>query len=116
MSSSRALEQLPPAIMPTQEDEVLMRAVRRVRSVLLGLVFGITFGTIIFLATAVLLLKGGEIVGPHLALLGQFFPGYNVTWGGGLIGFVYGFLFGFAMGWGVGWIYNTAVHLRQRGG
>ena len=109
-----ALERPLPTPQPDHEQEMLLRAVRRVRSVLLGLVFGITLGAVLFFATVVLLLKGGETVGPHLALLGQFFPGYAVTWGGSFLGLLYGFLVGFGAGWLVGWVYNTVSGLRRR--
>ena len=103
---------LPPT--PEAEQEALLRAVRRVRSVLLGLVFGLTAGAALFIATAFLLIKGGDHVGTHLALLGQFFPGYAVTWLGAVVGFVYAFVVGFAAGWLVGWVYNTVLGLRRR--
>jgi protoporphyrinogen oxidase len=56
----------------------------------------------IFLVTLVLLLKGAPgagPVGPNLALLGQFAPGYSVSYGGALIGGLYGFAYGFVAGW-----------------
>lgn len=109
-----ALEHPLPTPPRVREEEALLRAVRRIRSVLLGIVFGLTFGAVIFAATAFLLLKGGEHIGPHLALLGQFFPGYSVTWGGSLLGALYGFVTGFAVGWLVGWVYNTLLHVRGR--
>jgi hypothetical protein len=37
-------------------------------------------------------------VGPNLALLGQFFPGYRVTLGGSFLGLAYGSLAGFLAG------------------
>lgn len=45
---------------------------------------GVVAGLLLFLATAVLLLKGappGGEVGPHLGLVGHYLPGYSVTWG-----------------------------------
>ena len=55
-------------------------------------------GVALVLATNVLVLKGGSDVGPHLRLLGVYFPGYRVTFAGSLIGFVYAFVLGYAVG------------------
>jgi len=74
----------------------------RVISVSLGLVCGV----FIFIATNWLVIKGGDPVGPHLQLLGQFFWGYRVSFVGSLIGFGYGFLVGFVSGGLIGLIYN----------
>ena len=53
------------------------------------------------------------MVGPNLALLGQFFLGYRVTFMGSLIGFVYGFGCGFVTGYLVASLYNWIVELRR---
>ncbi|MGH9958782.1 MAG: hypothetical protein ACREBC_16895, partial [Pyrinomonadaceae bacterium] len=71
------------------EKAVLIKVVRMSAEVN-GLVAGTLLGLAIFIATNWLVLKGGDPVGPHLALLGQFFIGYRVTFVGSLIGFVYG--------------------------
>jgi len=44
--------------------------------------------------TAWLLIRGSKDIGPHLNLLGNFFPGYAVTWPGAFIGFGYAFMTG----------------------
>ena len=72
-----------------------------------GIAVGLLFGLGLFLATVFLVLKGGPTVGPHLALLGQFLPGYTVTWGGAFIGFVYLFVIGYAVGRIIGAVYNA---------
>jgi hypothetical protein len=79
-----------------------------------GLVLGLIAGLGIFLATNWLVLKGGRPVGPHLALLNQFFIGYRVTFIGSVIGFVYAFVCGFAVGYSIAWIYNRVVALREK--
>jgi len=76
-----------------------------------GLACGILLGLGLFVATNVLVIKGGEIVGPHLGLLGIFFPGYRVTFLGSLIGFVYAFVIGYGFGRTVSVIYNRLVGL-----
>jgi len=67
----------------------------------------------IFIATNFLVLKGGHIgpegevvVGPHLSLLRQFFPGFRVSFVGSLVGFAYGFASGFTVGYFIAWAYN----------
>ena len=72
-----------------------------------GIALGLLFGLAIFLATALLLLKGGSTVGPHLALIGEYLPGYRVTWPGAFIGFVYLFVIGYAVGRIIGGVYNA---------
>jgi hypothetical protein len=92
-----------------EEEELLRHAVARLRAGVLAVVFALVAGTGLFLATAWLLLRGGETVGPHLALLGQYFPGYRVTWPGALLGFAYAAGLGAVVGAAVGWIYNRMV-------
>ena len=55
-----------------------------------GVAMGLLCGLGLFLATNILLLKGGPVIGPRLALLGVYLPGYKVTFGGSLIGLGYG--------------------------
>ena len=88
------------------EEEVLRKAVARLNAKLLGTVLGLIVGFGLFLATIILVLKGGPVVGPHLALLSQFFPGYSVTFLGSFIGFFYGFVIGFLIGAALGVVYN----------
>lgn len=77
--------------------------------VALGVACGAVLGCGLFLATATLLLKGGAVVGPTLGLLGQYFPGYNVTPAGSLIGLAYGTASGFLLGWGFAQLRNRAL-------
>jgi hypothetical protein len=89
-----------------QEEELLRKAVVRFNGRLVGLMFGLICGIGLFLATNILVLKGGKQVGSHLVLLAQFFPGYRVTFLGSLIGFVYAAVVGFVIGWVLGAVYN----------
>lgn len=93
------------------EVRVLRRAFARLDKVALGVALGLTVGAILALATAWLLVRGGRVVGPTLSLLGQYFPGYEVSWGGVLFGLLYGFLAGFLTGWGVAWLRNATIHV-----
>ena len=74
-----------------------------------GIAFGLLGGFGLLIATWTLVFIGGDPVGPHLALLANFFPGYSVTIGGGLIGFVYAFVTGYALGRLVGTVYNRLL-------
>ncbi len=96
----------------TTLEKVVLTRLMRLNSTVQGVVSGIIAGLGIFIATNWLLLKGGEIVGPHLSLLGQFFIGYRVSFVGSLIGFAYGFVAGFVCGYSVARMYNWVVDLR----
>jgi hypothetical protein len=82
---------------------------------ILGLTLGILSALAIFVATNWLLIKGGERVGPHLRLLGEYFPGYRITFGGSLIGAAYAFGVGAILGGSIGWIYNRIAGWRNGG-
>ena len=79
----------------------------RLNSQAWGISAGITAGLLLFIATNLLVLRGGEVVGPHLGLLGIVFPGYRVSVVGSLIGFVYAFFYGYGVGRLVGTVYNA---------
>ncbi|MCP4415826.1 MAG: hypothetical protein GY805_04340 [Chloroflexi bacterium] len=91
-----------------------MTRITRLNAVVSGLVTGVILGLVIFIMTNWLLIKGGEEVGPHLALLGQFFLGYTVSFWGSLAGLVYGFVTGFILGYAVAFLYNFFLGLRHR--
>lgn len=93
------------------EEEIIRRAVVRLNGNILGLVLGFIAALLIFVATNWLVLKGGEVVGPHLSLLNQFFIGYSVTFVGSLIGAAYGFIIGYLSGLLIGWIYNAIAFM-----
>jgi Ca2+-binding RTX toxin-like protein len=105
------------AVDPTKEavnEQALLEEVIRVNRNVLGLTLGILFGFGLFLATNILVLKGGPHVGANLQLLNQFFPGYRVTFGGSFIGLMYGFAVGYVSGWIIASVYNWVVLLRNR--
>jgi hypothetical protein len=98
------------------EEELIKRAVLRLNGNILGAVIGSVFALAIFVATNWLVLKGGDVVGPHMELLGQFFWGYSVTFVGSLVGSAYSFILGYVSGLLLGWIYNGVLFLRRPGG
>jgi hypothetical protein len=83
---------------------------------ILAFVFAVIGGLGLFLITAWLLVKGGEHVGAHLGLLGQYLIGYTVTWKGSFIGLIYGAVIGGILGWSIGKLYNLIAQARQRAG
>lgn len=95
------------------EKAVLTRLLY-LNATLVGVVTGLVLGLGIFIATNFLILKGGPVVGPHLALLGQYFIGYKVTFLGSLIGLVYGSVTGFVIGYVLARLYNWFARLRDR--
>lgn len=94
-------------------EKIVLTRVMYLNAIVTGLVVGIVFGLGIFFATNFLVLKGGEVVGPHLALLGQYFIGYRVSFLGSLIGLAYGLVIGFGIGYGVAFLYNWIAALRK---
>jgi hypothetical protein len=91
------------------EDNYIDKAVIVLNAKLLGIVLGILSGAGLFLATNILVLKGGARVGAHLVLLASFFPGYRVTFWGSIIGFCYAFAVGFIAGVLLGMVYNKVA-------
>lgn len=92
-------------------NELIVKSLAKVNSVALGIAVGTLFALIIFLATNILVFKGGDVIGPNLALLSQYFIGYKVTFVGSLIGLFYGFVSGFILGWLAGFLRNSVVAL-----
>jgi len=88
-----------------------------------GAALGAVGGIALALATAFLVAKQGPIVGPHLGLLGEYFPGYAVNPLGCLLGLGYGFLTGFCAGWlfaavrnATVFVYTAAIRLKAQAG
>lgn len=97
-----------------ETEEILERAVLRLNANILGIVLGVIAGLIIFIATNFLILKGGDVVGPHLGLLRAFFPFYSVTFLGSIVGFGWGLITGYAAGFIIASIYNLVVKLKSK--
>ena len=102
-------------VLGERERELIGAVVLRLRARVMALVCGLVGGVGLFAATAWLLVRGGPNVGLHLGLLENYFPGYEVTWAGAAIGFVYGALVGAAAGWSLASLYNRFVGM-DRGG
>ena len=93
------------AVMPRYQLHTPLRLNARAWGIALGLLCG--FGLLI--ATNILVLRGGPVVGPHLGLLGAYLPGYRVTFVGSLVGLGYGIVIGYCAGRLIGAVYNALV-------
>lgn len=93
------------------QERELQAALLRLNARAWGIAVGLLLGTALFVATNVLVLKGGPNVGQHLSLLSIFLPGYRVTFVGSVIGFVYLFVIGYVLGRLIGFVYNHLVQM-----
>lgn len=93
----------------TENESELQQQILRLNARAWGVAFGLLLGGGLFIATVVLVLKGGPNAGQHLSLLRVFFPGYSVSIVGAIIGFIYAFVVGYAFGRLVGSAYNFLV-------
>ncbi len=84
------------------EARAIQRQVRRFSEQAWAIAVACVLGLGLFVATNVLVLRGGQDVGAHLSLLQVFLPGFRVTFAGSLIGFVYAFVLGYGIGWTIG--------------
>ncbi len=63
-----------------------------------GIATGLILGFGLFLATNILVLRGGPDVGQHLNRLVLILPGYSVSFVGSFVGLIYGFVVGYGLG------------------
>ncbi len=91
------------------EDEVIEYAFARIDPVAMGIAVGLVTGSGLFLATVILLLKGGTVVGTTLSLLGNYLIGYTVTWSGAIIGLFEAGAMGFIIGYSFAAIRNWGL-------
>jgi protoporphyrinogen oxidase len=101
-----------------EEREIVDEFLEALDPVAMGGAVGAVCGAVLFLATVILLWRGGPVVGPNLALLGQLLPGYDVSLRGSLVGLGYGAAVGGFGGWAFARLRNLAkvlvVGLLQR--
>lgn len=96
-------------IVSSSPDAVLEAVFAKLDPVALGIAVGGVCGLGLFLATGILLLKGGLVVGPNLSLLGHYLPGFATTWSGSLIGLLEGGVAGFAFGYSIARLRNWGM-------
>jgi hypothetical protein len=99
---------------PDRGDLIARAAFARLGVVALAVAMGCVFALGLWFATAMLLMKDtppGVPIGPHLALLSNFLPGYTVSWSGSLLGAFYAFTIGCGFGAIVAAVWNVAHHI-----
>ncbi len=85
----------------------------RFDAVALGIAIGLVAGLGLFLATAALLLRGGETVGQNLVLLGNYLLGYQMSWTGAVLGLLEGGSVGFGIGYLLANVMNWTVRWHE---
>jgi protoporphyrinogen oxidase len=110
-SGRLVLTRLAPAVAVSQPapEALLEVACAPVDPLALGVAVGTVGGVGLFLATAVLLLKDGPVVGPTLSLVNQYLLGYEVTWPGACLGMVEAGVGGFMLGAVGAWLRNVGM-------
>jgi hypothetical protein len=96
-----------------EAERLLEATLARLNARILGLTLAFLGAAGLFVATLVLLVKGGAQVGKHLRLLRHFFPGYDVTWSGLLLSIPYGAAAGFVAGYLISRVYNVVARRRR---
>lgn len=97
-----------------QDKAVLASVFAKMDNIAMAVAIGIIFAIGLFLATVILLLQTvpeGYPVGPHLNVLQDYLPGYDVSWGGSILGVIYGFIIGAVVGFLVAIIWNLTHYL-----
>jgi hypothetical protein len=92
-------------------EQLIVQSLAKLDALALGISMGVLFSLIIFLMTIILVVKGGDLVGPNLTLLNQYFIGYEVSTIGSLVGALYGFVSGFALGWLIAALRNACLSI-----
>lgn len=90
-------------------ESVIAPAFQRMDVLAFATSIGTVAGLMILLATLWLVAKGGDVVGPNLRLLGQYFIGYTVTVRGAFLAFGYAFVWGFLFGWLFAYLRNLLL-------
>jgi protoporphyrinogen oxidase len=110
----RVVDREVPTRVAWSAERAIREAFGRYQPVALGAALGIVAGVGLFLATAVLLLRGGEPSGPNLSLLASYLLGYQVSWPGAFVGLAEAGVGGFASGWVVARLVNALVAAEGR--
>ncbi len=93
----------------------LARTFAHLDPIALGVACGLAGGIGLMFGTLALVVRGGPNMGYHLWMLAQYLRGYEVSWGGSLVGFLYGAGLGFLAGYAVATVRNAlAVRYLRR--
>ncbi len=76
----------------------------KLRARAFGLAIGIVWGLTLFLTTIYSTLVG---TGQTMSKLRTLYYGYQVSFGGAIVGLLWGIVTGFLLGAAVAWLYNT---------
>ena len=111
--------QVPSATRARLVEDLLREAFARYDAVALGGAVGAVAAVGLLLATVVLLLRGGSVVGPNLSLLGNYLYGFDASWRGAGIGTLEagagGFVLGFLLGHSINWLVDRhEIAIRRR--
>ena len=98
----------------TTLDEALGKIFAQYDALALGSAVGSVAGVLVFLATAILLVKGGDPVGPNLSLLANYLLGYEVSAAGAVLGLVEAGLGGFGFGYVLASLINGMIGRERR--
>lgn len=88
-------------------EDVLSMAFRKLDPRAFGTALGVMSGLLLCFATLIVVNNDLNSVAAKMLLLGEYFPGYSVTFQGSAIGLAYGLLIGFLIGWGFAFIRNA---------
>ena len=105
---------VPQRLEESRAAQVLREAFARYDAVALGFALAIPAAFGLFIATAILLIKGGPAVGANLSLLSNYIVGFRVNWAGAFVGMLEVGLLGFGFGWGMAKMINAVVGWQER--
>ena len=91
--------------------KILSKSFARIDEFAFATATGTLVGLISCLATIWLLIQGGDNVGQHLQLIGQYFVGYTVSIAGAFIAFAYAFCSSFLFAWAFAYLRNLFLTL-----
>ncbi len=102
-----------PETVASAEQALIIRAFSRLDQFALGVSVGSVSAIGILLATMILVLKGGPVVGPNMQLLSNYFQGYTVSIQGAFLAAGYCLFLGFIFGWLFAYLKNlfTAIYI-----
>lgn len=99
---------------PVRDHEILSAVFAKMDVPAMTVAAGVVGSLLLFLATATLLLQAvpqDYPVGPHLADLAAYLPGYRVSWAGAVFGAFYGFLIGAVAGFAAAVYWNLTHYV-----
>ena len=105
---------VPQRLEESRAARVLREAFARYDAIALGFALAIPTAFGLFVATAILLIKGGPAVGANLTLLSNYIVGFQVSWAGAFIGLVEAGVLGFGFGWAMAKLINAVVGWQER--